>query len=437
MERRLERREALAAELLRGGIGGLVMKVLSTALAFIVGVVLARALGPDQYGIYSYVFAIVSLLAVPAEFGLSHLVVRETARADAQRDWAAMRGVWIWASTATAVFSISIGLVAVCAIWFFRGNLSVTHIRTLAWGLILIPLMSLGKLRGAALRGLRYVALSQLPESVIRPALLVISVQCISYILPETKLTSDTTMMVHVLSSVAAFTLGGWLLWRSRPRELDTESAPKFESARWLRSALPLALLTSTQLVNKYADVLILGIFHSAEEVGVYNIVLQGATLVVFGQQVSNLVLAPQFARLHSLGDGRNLQRLIRVGAVTGLVTSLPVAVAFLTFGEQILTRLFGPEYAGGWKALSILAVGEVANATLGQVAHLLNMTGHERQTGKAFLVSALVNIGLNFLLIPRYGMSGAAFATSTSLLVWNCILWRYARNMGVAKSVI
>lgn len=149
------------------------------------------------------------------------------------------------------------------------------------------------------------------------------------------------------------------------------------------------------------------------------------------------MVLAPQFARLYTLGDRKNLQRVIRLGALVGLITALPVAIAFLLFGEQILVLIFGSEYGAGYTALAILAVGQLVNAPLGQVAHLLNMTGHERATGRGFAVAALSNVLLNLLLIPPFGMSGAALATASTVILWNCVLWWNAFRLGVATNVI
>lgn len=432
----MSKRDALRLELLRGGVASFALKGLSTVLALSVGVVLARVLGAEGYGIYSYIFAIVSLLAVLAEFGLPPLVVRETAKADVHQNWGLMRGIWQWSTTVTCILSIGIALVAGGIAWVFRQNFSAAHVRTFVWALALVPLMSLGKLRGAALRGLRHVVLGQLPESVIRPALLIIMALSAAYLRPQANIAPYTAMLIHVVASACAFGAGAWMLWRMKPKELTKVVLPVYESMTWLRATLPLALLGGMQLVNKYTDILILGFFRPAEDVGTYQIVAQGSTLVVFGQQVSNLVLAPQFARLYSIGDRENLQRVIRMGAMVGFTTGLPVAGAFILFGKQVLTSIFGVEYADGYTALAILGTGQLVNALFGQVAHLLNMTGHERYTGRGFALAALGNVVLNFLFVPSFGINGAAFATVITYVVWNTILWRHALRVGVVEAV-
>jgi O-antigen/teichoic acid export membrane protein len=79
---------------------------------------------------------------------------------------------------------------------------------------------------------------------------------------------------------------------------------------------------------------------------------------------------------------------------------------------------------------LVILCVGQLVNASMGSVASVLNMTGHERETTKSVLVGAFVNVTLNLALVPVWGMIGAAIATACTLVVWNVIMWHKARTL-------
>ncbi len=96
---------SLRGRLVRGGLGSLALKLASTALGFILVILLARSLGPEGYGVYAFVFAIVSLLAIPTQLGLPQLVVRETAKAQAAERWGLMRGLWRWSTLVVWLFS--------------------------------------------------------------------------------------------------------------------------------------------------------------------------------------------------------------------------------------------------------------------------------------------------------------------------------------------
>ena len=69
----------------------------------------------------------------------------------------------------------------------------------------------------------------------------------------------------------------------------------------------------------------------------------------------------------------------------------------------------FGAEYSAAYLPLVILSIGQLVNAGTGSVAYLLNMSGHEQDTMRVYFVAALVNAVLNFILVPKYGMFGAA----------------------------
>lgn len=101
--------KGLRAQIVRSSIASVAIKVLSMTLTLVLAILLARLLGPEKYGIYTYVFALVSLLVVPAQLGLPELVVRETAKAVEKGEWRLVRGLWQWASR--VIIGISVALV--------------------------------------------------------------------------------------------------------------------------------------------------------------------------------------------------------------------------------------------------------------------------------------------------------------------------------------
>jgi len=114
---------SLRGRLIRGGLGSLALKLGSTALGFLLAILLARTLGPEGYGVYAFVFAIVSLLAIPTQLGLPQLVVRETAKAQAAEQWGLMRGLWRWSTLAVWLFSSGVLVLAFAGLWLFGERL--------------------------------------------------------------------------------------------------------------------------------------------------------------------------------------------------------------------------------------------------------------------------------------------------------------------------
>lgn len=410
-------------QLLVGGAGSLLIKVGSMLVGLLLVVVLARTLGPEGYGVYAYVLVLVSLLAIPAQMGLPQLLVRETAKAHAQGQWDVMLGVWRWSSIAAGVLSLALILLAGTAAWMLSGHFSVLELATLAAGLALVPLLALGGLRDAALRGLHHVVQGQLADTILRPVLLILFVT--GFLITGQTLTAGTAMGLHVLSAVLAFAAGVWLLHRARPHQLTSVLRPRYEARQWLASTIPLAMNAGMQVLNSHVDILVLGFFASATDVGVYRVVVQGATLVAFSLYALNMVIAPHVVRLYTERDYLRLQRLVTGSARVIFLLTLPLAFVFIFFGESVLTLAVGREYATGYVALAILSAGQLANAAFGSVGLLLNMTGHERDAVRGVGIAVMVNIVLNLILIPPFGLSGAATATAVTLLTWNLILRR------------
>jgi O-antigen/teichoic acid export membrane protein len=412
----------LKSELARNGIGSLILKAAYILLSFAITVTLARMLGVDGYGVYAYVFALVSLLSIPAEFGLPNLVMRETAKALASQEWGAIQGVWRWAGKITAVLTVILVLGAGVVMLIWRDRFSREQMITLSWGLALVPLVALGDLRGAALRGLNRVIQGQLPEQALRPGFYILLILGAAFVLSAKNLTPATAMSLQVLAAALAFIIGAWFLWRATTLEVR-KAKPVYKGRRWLASTLPLALISSMGLINSYTSIVMLGLFVTSSDIGIYRVADQMALLVSVSLQAINMVVAPQFARLYSIGDMGHLQKLATSSARVVLSLTLPVVLIFLLFGKPLLNLVFGEEFVPAYGLLSILALGQLVNSAMGSVGFLLIMTGYEQDTARILAVAAAGNIALNLILVPLWGTNGAALASAITLTVWNVLL--------------
>jgi len=128
---------------------------------------------------------------------------------------------------------------------------------------------------------------------------------------------------------------------------------------------------------------------------------------------------------MYSANEYARLQRMLAWVARLVLAAAIPLAATLIFFGGTIVAFVFGTEYEEGKLALSILCVGQVCNAGLGSVNLILNMTGHERDVAIGVGVGAALNVVMNLLLIPEFGLEGAASATAMSTIAWNGFLAR------------
>ena len=422
--------KGLKGQLLRGGVGSLAVKLGSTLLNVILAVVLARTLGAEGFGIYSFVFALITILAIPAQMGLPNLVVRETAKAQAHEDWSLIKGLWRWSTLMALAMSVALMVLGGVAAWLFATRLPDGGLVVFYWGLILIPLVALGNLRGAALRGLRHVVQGQLPEFILRPAFLILLVLGAHFGLSTHALSASDAMMLHALASLIAFVIGAWLLLRARPAALLSEPGSKSHPRAWLASALPLALFTGVQVVNMNVGLVTTGMLSSNEEVGFLRIALQGATLVSLGLAAANMVASPYIAQMIESRDLERLQSFLTYTARIVTIISIPIIVAYVFLGKELISIVFGRTFSPAYVPLIILVFGQLWNSIMSSNDVLLNMAGRERIAVRGVIAGTLVNCFFCVAFIPNFGASGAAAAFSASLFVWNTYLWLKARQL-------
>jgi O-antigen/teichoic acid export membrane protein len=238
--------------------------------------------------------------------------------------------------------------------------------------------------------------------------------------------TVHAVFLAYVTAAVAAVALA-MATWRGRPRGIWRERGA-FDTVRLLRTSMPLLLVNSMTLMLGWTDVLVLGIWRDAGEVGIYGIAMRVALLTTFILSAINVVVAPQFAALHAQGNTAALRRLAQQSAVWTLLTAAPVILILLLVPDLIL-QIFGPQFREGAGPLRILALGQLVNVATGSVGALLVMTGHEKLMRNIVAVSAALNLLGALALVPHYGPIGAAISTACALAFMNVVSWLTVRK--------
>ena len=186
-----------------------------------------------------------------------------------------------------------------------------------------------------------------------------------------------------------------------------------------IKRSWPMAISTIALVLMQSVDVILLGKFTDFETVAYYSAAIKLTTIISLVLTSVNAVFAPKIAELYSNKDFLNLNlnlkkatRLIFILTIPGIVLLAVFSTVFLSF--------FGEGYMQAKNALIILLLGQTVNALCGSVGVYMNMTGKQNTLQIILIISFLLNLVLNWLLIPLYGMIGAAIATSISMVLWN-----------------
>ncbi len=412
--------ESLRRHFIRSVLGTAGLGVLQRGLSLLTAIVLARALGADGYGYYAFAIAAVGLIAVPTQLGLPALLTREVAASHARGDWSLMRGMRRRA-TQLAVIAVTLSMTIIGGgLLVLPVDIAALDPTTFLMALVLLPLGVAMHVANSLMMGLRLVIHASWPSSALQPLIFLLIV--LAFLAWAQPLRPPMAVSANIAGTAAAFLAAAYLIRRHWPEEA-TNAQPAYRTRSWLRSLMPFTMLAGISIINEKTDILMLGVMTTAEDVGIYNIAVQGGMLVTFAVSAINAVLAPNVARLHAQGARQKLQRLLTLSTAGMSIVAGVTALVLFVAGKWLLVQLFGEPYVQAYPALCILVSGQLTYAVMGSVGLFLSMTGHEKVTLRAFVLSALTNVVLNALLIPKYGTAGAASASAISVVLWNVIL--------------
>lgn len=403
------------------GLVVLALRVGSIGVSTGTAILLARWMGVSGFGRFEAALGWASMLSLLAGAGLDRFAVREAAIHAARGEPAAARGV-VRATLRLALVAGLIGglvVVAWASAWT-REAPTEFAIVALGW----VPCMALLKNRQAGLQGLSRIVSGHVPELAVVPVALLLLVVCTGLGMGVAR--GELGLGVVLCCQLGALALGAAVAWVGYARATggDAVSTP----TRWLRAASPMMVVAALQFLNSRIDVVMLDALAPADEVGRYACANRLAALVALPLLAANGAVGPAMAGLAADGDHGGLQRALTQSARWSSLVALPVLLALCLFSDTALA-VVGPEYVAAGPDLRALAVAQFLNVVVGSVGLVLMMSGHVRSVCVGLAVSGAVNVGLDALWIPSMGARGAAWATATSLVLWNVLLaiavWR------------
>jgi len=190
-------------------------------------------------------------------------------------------------------------------------------------------------------------------------------------------------------------------------------------SWQFLKEAFPMFLSSTIMVFLGWVDSFILGIYVSDEAIGVYGIALKLAMICAFSMEAINSGLAPKIANLYREGKRVEFKKLVNFAAKINFLITAAIVIAVIITNKWLL-GLFGEEFMQGTTVLLILCSIHLINSAMGSSAIIMQMTGYQKQYRNIALLSLGVNLILNFALIPKFGITGAAIATAISFTIWN-----------------
>lgn len=195
---------------------------------------------------------------------------------------------------------------------------------------------------------------------------------------------------------------------------------------------LPRAASNVFQIVVQWFDVLLVGGLLTTRDAGIYAVSTRLISFGLAAAEALGTVSQPMFGRLHATGERSRLRELFETTTAWQVLISWPQYM-FVLLAAPVVLSLFGPAYPDGAAVVVVLAVAAIVANGVGPVDMVLLMAGKSTWTMVNTALALTVNVVLNLVLLPRYGIVGAAIAWGASRVINNALpLWQSWRYLDV-----
>jgi len=389
-------------------------KVISIFAVYLFHLYISNKYGASVNGVFTLFVTILTIVSVISKLGFDTSVVKYMSSFNTQ-------GQLFTAKSLHKKTSLMIFIVAVILsllLWWFNEFLNQLFFNESSfidfrWMALALPFFSLLSINTESLRGLeRTKSYSFLQNGT----LFLISLMLV-YAFSTT--VTDVTFLVLASFCASIFALYIVSVFLLNSSFKNANKAQEISLKPYIRESLPMLLSNSVFFLMTWADIIIISYFLPESETGIYGNAAKIANLNIVFLFAINAIAAPKLAAFNANKDMLSLKKFTKETSRISLLLSLPIFIAIVLFPEFLL-GMFGAEFATGKHALIILAVGQLFNAMSGSVINVLNMADKQIVAKNIILISAILNVILNIVLIPLYGIMGAAIATATSTILWN-----------------
>lgn len=409
-------------ETLRGGGVFLVIKMVASLGAYGLAWYVSREYGAEGNGVLAFALTAAVLLAAFFNLGLNTYIVKMIQVLKARGEWTGMHRFYRKALvTIMGTTLVGCGVLMLISTVISDETFS-RDLYLVSW--VTIPVSIMLFISHAYKGQQRILGFSLLQNNVIQVLALFI------LWLPFWGNTSVSEPVWAVTFAGSMLCVVGW--WKyGEPKE--NESDAEFRFRPHIREALPMLAGGLAFMVLNLTDRMMLRFLDTTTQLGIYDVSLRLSNLALLGILSLNTVAEPKFAHFFARNEPLQLKQFVGRMTWIGIGISLPVLGTLALFPSFWLGMFgTGDEFLAGVPSLYALLLGQIISVGCGAVLVLLNMTGHQRDVQMILVSSALLNIGLNFILIPSMSIDGAALATMASTLVWNLWgLWVIRKKLG------
>lgn len=381
-------------------------------LAYFYNLVLAR-LGPEQYGLFNLGLSITAMVASISVLGLHTGVLRYVSFYKGKLDEQRIKGTIVSAlqislPTSIIFFCILFLISPLVSINIFHNPKLIPILRLFSITIPFLVLLDIFLPIFAAFQKIKYRIYKDLFQQICLLSLTFIFI-CLGYKI-------KAVVLVYILSVFCAFVLSAYFLEKRVFPIFKTKVKSIYTRKELFSYSWPLLFNEILYLILTYTDIFMIGYFLTTSSVGIYNIAIIITSLLQILPQSLLALFSPVITERYA--QEKDIKKTYKTVSKWVFCANLPICLIIVLFSRRIILMFFGERYILGALPLSILTIAYLFSFLFSTSTYVLHLIKKTKLISSITLIAAISNIILNWILIPLYGITGAAVATAICLII-------------------
>lgn len=389
--------------------------ILGNGIIYLIGIFIARLMGAEVVGYFFLALVFMQIVSAVCRVGLPEGLLRFVAIHVGNNDYPRVKGTIFSAITVGGINS----LIASIFIIIFLDFISFRLIKQpgiylfLKWFAVSLPFFSVFVLILFSIQAYKRMELVVLFRDIVQPTAMLV----IAFVLYYYFLRSPICFPVAYFGSIIiVLASSAYFLFRISPA-LKRKISAVYEWKTLLIFSLPITLSDIAYYSFRWFDSFLISYFRTSSEIGIYNAALRTTLLLNLLAVSVNALFAPIIAEHHHQGKKEQINLLLKTMTRWSLTVALPIVFAMSLFSNDIL-YFWGPQFTEGSTALILLALAQLMFILSSLMAFNLIMCGKQYIEIGITITITIFNIIVNLLMIPAYGINGAAIAMLISQII-------------------
>lgn len=429
--------KSYARRLVKGSAIVFVALIASGFIAFLLRMFLARSFSVEEYGFFYTAIALVSFFALFRDFGLGSAVVKHIPEFKLRGQYGRIKS----SMTFVLLFQAILAFLVAVMLFVFSDQIVLAFsspadlaIVGMANASLVVKILSIWffvaifpPIFRTAFQGFQNMSAYALMSFfeiffVFLSAILLVGLFGIGI---------GGVAYAYLLAFLVVAVLGFFLFWRGYPRVIKEKvQITKSLIKKLFAFALPVFIGGLGGLIIGYTDTLMIASFWSSKQVGFYQTAQPAARILWYLVTPLVVVLFPMISELWARRERKLLRNALHFLTKFSFILIIPAALIFIAFPDIVIDLLFGPRYLAGTTVLQILAGAAIVYVLYAILVSTMNGIGKPIINTKVVALMAGLNLGGNLLLIPTYGIEGAAIATFSAYTLGLVLMFYYARKL-------